>query len=82
MVLSPREAAEALQAIESTESRSTTLRHYRSAAPHLMLWGLLWAVGYGLTEVMPARANATARSGSPSCRSGPTSRAGSCASSI
>jgi hypothetical protein len=58
MALSPQQAAEALQSIASTESRSATLRGYRGAAPHLVLWGLLWAVGYGLTEVMPARAAA------------------------
>jgi hypothetical protein len=55
MPLSPQEAAQALQSIERTESRSATLRGYRGAAPHLILWGLLWAVGYGLTGAMPAR---------------------------
>ena len=59
MALSREEAAQALQEIASTERRSTTLRRYRGAAPHLMLWGVLWAVGYGLTEVIPARAGAT-----------------------
>jgi hypothetical protein len=58
VVLSPQEAAQALQSIASTQSRSATLRGYRGAAPHLILWGLLWAVGYGLTEVIPARGSA------------------------
>ena len=58
MQVSPQEAAQALEAIASTESRSATLRGYRGAAPHLLLWGLLWAVGYGLTELMPQRAGA------------------------
>jgi len=55
MPVSPQEAAQALQSIASTERHSATLRGYRGAAPHLVLWGLLWAVGYGLTEAMPAR---------------------------
>lgn len=55
MPMSPQEAALALRSIASAESRSATLRGYRGAAPHLILWGLLWIVGYGLTEAMPAR---------------------------
>jgi hypothetical protein len=58
MPLSPQEASEALQSIASAERRSATLRGYRGAAPHLMLWGILWAVGYGLTDLMPARSAA------------------------
>jgi hypothetical protein len=58
MALSPREAAEALQSIASTESRSATLHGYREAAPHLVLWGVLWVIGYGLTHAMPTRAAA------------------------
>jgi hypothetical protein len=55
MALSQLEAAEALQSIATAESRSATLRRYRGAAPHLILWGVLWALGYGLTQLMPAR---------------------------
>ena len=34
------------------------LRDYQHAAPHLIVWGVLWAVGYGLTNFFPAHANA------------------------
>jgi hypothetical protein len=53
VTLSPQEAADALQTIERTGRRSATLRGYGHAAPHLMLWGVLWAIGYGLTDLMP-----------------------------
>src|SRR5437879_6690593 len=58
MALSREEAAQALQSIASIEQRSATLRRYRGAAPHLILWGFLWIVGYGLTGIMPARGTA------------------------
>jgi hypothetical protein len=56
MALTPREAAEALADIERTQRHSATLRGYRGSAPHLILWGVLWAIGYGLTDLMPMRA--------------------------
>lgn len=55
MPVSQQEAAEALLMVESTESRSATLRGYRDAASQFFLWGVLWVVGYGLTQAMPAR---------------------------
>jgi len=58
MTIPPHEAAQALAAVERTQSRSATLRGYRGAAPHLILWGILWAIGYGLTDFFPARAGA------------------------
>ena len=58
MTLSPQEAAESLQDIERTQRHSATLRGYNEASPHLILWGVLWAVGYGLTGAMPARGGA------------------------
>src|SRR4051812_48530830 len=58
MSLSPQDASAALDDIARAEARSATLRGYQRAAPHLFLWGVLWAVGYGLTDVFPAHANA------------------------
>lgn len=58
MSVSREQAAEALRDIERVEGRSATLRGYQAAAPHLMLWGVLWFVGYGLTHLMPERAGA------------------------
>jgi hypothetical protein len=51
--LSPQEAASALRDIETAERRSETLRGYAQGSPHLVLWGILWVVGYGLTDFFP-----------------------------
>ena len=58
MSLSPNEAADALRDIAVVESRSRRVYGYRQSSPHLILWGVLWAVGYGLTEPWPQRAQA------------------------
>ena len=50
MTLSPQDASAALDDIARVEARSATLRSYQSAAPYLILWGVLWAVGYGLSD--------------------------------
>jgi hypothetical protein len=49
MPLSPTEAADTLRDISKTEQRSSTAYGYRTAAPHLILWGVVWAIGYGTT---------------------------------
>jgi hypothetical protein len=56
MPLTPQDAAAALDDIKQAERRSTTLHGYRRGAPHLILWGVLWAVGYGLTDRWPGQA--------------------------
>jgi hypothetical protein len=53
MTLSPNEAAETLRDIAAVETRSHRLYGYRQGSPHLILWGVLWAIGYGLTEPWP-----------------------------
>jgi hypothetical protein len=58
MTPSPQDAAAALRDIQAAESRSATLREYQRAAPHFIIWGILWAVGYGLSDIFPSRANA------------------------
>jgi hypothetical protein len=58
MTLSPQDAAAALHDIHAAEARSATLREYQRAAPHFIIWGILWAVGYGLSDVFPLHANA------------------------
>lgn len=55
MTLSPNEAADALRDISSTERRSFSAYGYKSAAPFLILWGLLWMVGYGGTDLWPVQ---------------------------
>jgi hypothetical protein len=58
MELSPQEAASALRDIESAQKRSETLRCYTRSSPHLVLWGILWVVGYGLTDFFPQHGRA------------------------
>jgi hypothetical protein len=58
MTLSPQDAAAALNDIEAAEARSAMLSDYRHASPHLIAWGVLWMVGYGLNDVFPMHAGA------------------------
>lgn len=53
MGISKSEAASALTDIESATRRSGLLKGYHIAGPILMVWGVIWAVGYsamGLLE--------------------------------
>jgi hypothetical protein len=51
MPVSQTEAAEALRDISNTERRSSTAYGYEKAAPHLILWGVIWFIGYGAPTV-------------------------------
>lgn len=42
----PEEAADALHAIEHAAAHSASAHRNRIAAPHLLLWGVIWLVGY------------------------------------
>lgn len=42
------EASKRLEDIERVTARSGLARGYREASPHLLLWGAIWALGYGL----------------------------------
>jgi hypothetical protein len=53
MALSPEQASEALDQIANAQARSATLYGYWRGAPHLILWGVLWMVGFGLMDVFP-----------------------------
>jgi len=53
MTMSPQDATAALRDIDAAQARSATLRDYQGAAPHYLIWGVVWAVGYGLTDFMP-----------------------------
>lgn len=48
----------ALQDIQEAEWGSAIVHGYRQGLPHLILCGVLWAVGYGLTDLWPAYAAA------------------------
>ena len=58
MSLSPDQATSVLRDMAAVESRSYRVFGYREASAHLMLWGVLWAVGYGSTAVTPQHSKA------------------------
>ena len=53
MVISKSEAALALSDIEQTTTRAGVQRGYRIMGPILVLWGVIWAVGYGAMGLLP-----------------------------
>lgn len=57
MAISRDEALEALQQLERTETRAVDARVYRTTGGHLIVWGLVWAVGYTLTGLRMDRAS-------------------------
>jgi hypothetical protein len=57
MPISTQEAAETLQDIARTQHRASVLRGYQHGAPHFILWGIIWAIGYGSCDLAPALAN-------------------------
>ncbi len=59
MTLSPADASAALQDVAAAEARSATLRGYQSSAPHLIIWGVVWAIAYTVGDLAPAWANVT-----------------------
>jgi hypothetical protein len=58
MALSRQDAAAALHDIEQAQARSASLENYHRAAPHFMIWGVLWAVAYTLNDIYPLRSGA------------------------
>lgn len=57
MTLSPQDAASALADIEQARSRSVELHLYKGLAPHFLLWGVIWMIAYGATDLLPHAAN-------------------------
>jgi hypothetical protein len=57
MPLSRNEAADALRNIAQTERRSSSAYGYKETAPFLFLWGLIWFVGYAMSDLQPAQAS-------------------------
>lgn len=56
-MLSRDEAAATLKDIQKTQGRSFQAYGYQSAAPFLVLWGFIWLVGYGASDLLPRTAN-------------------------
>ncbi|MDE1985472.1 MAG: hypothetical protein KGL29_09410 [Alphaproteobacteria bacterium] len=57
MSLSPQEAASTLSDVERAARRSGQAYGYRKASPHLIVWGLIWVVGYATTDLRMEYAN-------------------------
>jgi hypothetical protein len=53
MSLSPAEAQSALKDIEKTENRTAASQHARASAPYLVMWGVIWAIGYTVSAYTP-----------------------------
>jgi hypothetical protein len=53
MPISTTEAAEALNDIALAQHRAAIAHGYERGAPHFILWGLIWMVGYGLSDLAP-----------------------------
>jgi hypothetical protein len=56
MSLSSKEAAETLSDVEQAARRSARAFGYSKAAPHLIMWGVIWVIGYSATDLRPADA--------------------------
>ena len=57
MTLSPGQAADSLQEIERTQARSSQARLYANASPGFILWGVIWIIGYGASDLLGQAAN-------------------------
>jgi hypothetical protein len=57
MPMTPAEAADALRDIDQTEQHSSTLHGYAKSSPFLILWGVIWALGYSGTYFFPPYTN-------------------------
>jgi hypothetical protein len=53
MTLSPEEAATHLQEADAMSKRSATAFGYSRSAPHLILWGVVWLIGYAACDFFP-----------------------------
>lgn len=53
MSLTSKEAAESLSQVETAARRSARLYFYHRSSPHLIMWGIIWIVGYGGTGLAP-----------------------------
>lgn len=56
MPLTPDEAERSLRDIETAGRRSQSAYGHRRAAPHLIVWGVVWVIGYGAQFLRPSLA--------------------------
>jgi hypothetical protein len=57
MSLTPGEAADSLKEIQRTQSRSASARGYANSSPFLIMWGVIWMIGYGTSDLAPRYSN-------------------------
>jgi len=57
MSLSSKEAAASLSQVEEASRRSSQLYFYHRSSPHLIMWGIIWIIGYGGTGLFPLYSN-------------------------
>jgi hypothetical protein len=57
MPLSSEQASQVLREVEAVSHRSGQLYRYQRFAPMLVLWGVIWLIGFGMTNFFPARAS-------------------------
>jgi hypothetical protein len=55
MPISTTEAEHSLRDIALASSASARFYGYRVASPHLILWGVIWALGYGANYFFPSQ---------------------------
>jgi len=53
MSISSEQAAQALREVEQTQELSSKLYGYQIAAPYLILWGVIWLVGFSVNDFFP-----------------------------
>ena len=53
MSIPPQEAASTLHDIEHAQQHSAAAYRYLKASPHLLLWGVIWVVGYAVSYTRP-----------------------------
>jgi hypothetical protein len=53
MSMSSKEAAASLTQVKEASRRSSELFFYHRSSPHLIMWGIIWVIGYGGTGLFP-----------------------------
>jgi hypothetical protein len=57
MSLSSKEAQASLSQVQEASRRSSQLYFYHRSSPHLIMWGIIWIIGYGGTGLFPHYGN-------------------------
>jgi hypothetical protein len=59
MNLNPEQASVTLNDISDAQRKAAIFTGYQRAAPHFWLWGAIWLIGYGATDLEPEYAGET-----------------------